>query len=199
MKKLFILLAACSATALFTACGGGAQTKTAGADTPAQEAVSATRMDVDRLLENAESLKDRTVEVEGICTHICKHGGRKLFMMGSSDKKTIQVLASKEIGAFPEECINSMVRIKGTLKEDRIDEAYLAGLEQKLSQNTLEKHGDGKAGCASEMKARGEGQASTMQQRIDAMRGRIEKRKAEENKAYLSFYHIDGLEYEIVK
>ncbi len=200
MKKTFFLLITCSAMTLFTACGGGNSRQNNTAETVEREEVAQENvLSVDQLLAEAQTLTGKQIEVEGICTHICKHGGRKLFMMGSSDKKVMQIMATEELGAFTEECVNSMVRVKGTLKEDRIDEAYLVEWEQQLSQQTAPKHGDGKAGCDSEMKARGETEAATMQQRIDGFRKRIAERKQKEGKEYLSFYHVDGVSYEILK
>ena len=200
MKRTFFRIAACSVAALMVACGGHAnqQNKTAGEQ---QEVAveKAQTLEVDQLLDQADTLAGKQVEVEGICTHICKHGGRKLFLMGSSDKKVIQVMAGEQIGAFTAECVNSLVHIKGTLREDRIDEEYLVNWEQRIKQQTEVKHGDGKAGCDNEMKARGEAQAQSVQERIDAFRKRIAEREAKDGKAYLSFYHIDGEAYELLK
>ena len=40
-------------------------------------------MEIDDLLANAESLTDQEVTIEGVCTHACKHGATKIFLMGS--------------------------------------------------------------------------------------------------------------------
>ena len=42
-------------------------------------------MEIDDLLANAESLTDQEVTIEGVCTHACKHGATKIFLMGSDD------------------------------------------------------------------------------------------------------------------
>ena len=42
-------------------------------------------MEVDNLLADAEKLTGGKVTVEGVCTHICRHGGRKIFLMGTDD------------------------------------------------------------------------------------------------------------------
>ena len=200
MKKIYLLTAACFLSILMVACCGNANKQQK--DTAHEEqacAISSPKMEVDQLLDQAHDLVGKQVEIEGICTHICKHGGRKLFLMGSSDKKVIQVLAGKEIGAFGEECVHSLISIKGIVREDRIDEEYLLDWEQRIKQHTQVKHGDQEAGCENEMKARGEAQASSVQARIDAFRKRIAEQKAKDGKTYLSFYHIDGLSYEILK
>ena len=55
--------------------------------------------------------------------------------MGSDDTKTIRVEACK-LGSFDSKCVNSIVEVKGTLVEDRIDEAYLQNWEKQLSAQT---------------------------------------------------------------
>ena len=81
-------------------------------------------MEVDNLLADAEKLTGGKVTVEGVCTHICRHGGRKIFLMGTDDTQVIRIEAGEKIGSFKPECVNNVVRVTGTLVEDRIDEAY---------------------------------------------------------------------------
>jgi len=156
---------------------------------------SSEAMQVDELLSNAETLVGKTVVVDGVCTHVCQHGGRKLFLMGSDDTQTIRIEASDEIGSFDQEAVNCMVEVKGTLVEERIDEAYLVDWEMKLEAQTAEKHGDGEAGCATEQKAQKETPANTEQERIDNFRKRIAERNEKEGKNYLSFYFIEAESY----
>ena len=151
---------------------------------------------VDDLLADGDNLIGEEIEVEGVCTHICKHGGRKIFLMGSDDNNTIRI-ESGDLGAFDQKCVNSLVRVKGKLVESRIDEAYLKAWEEKELAKTAEKHGDGEAGCSTEKKARGETGNSVLE-RIEGFRNRIAAEKAKSGKDYLSFYHIDAESYEII-
>ena len=123
-------------------------------ETATTEQTSGT-MEIDDLLTNAESLTDQEVTIEGVCTHACKHGATKIFLMGSDDTQTIRVEAAK-LGSFDTKCVNSIVRVTGTLKEQRVDEAYLQQWEARLKAAAAEKHGEGEAGCTTEKKARGE-------------------------------------------
>ena len=183
------------AAALFsmTACHNGAN-KNADA-TAQQQETTVTTLEVDALLEKAESLAGQEVTVKGVCTHICSHGGGKIFLMGSDDAHTIKAMAGEKIGAFDKACVNAIVTVKGVLVEDRIDEAYLQNWEQQLKDQTAEKHGNGEGGCDSQKKAQGE-QANTPEARIADFRTRIADRQAKEGKAYLSFYHLEASEYD---
>lgn len=155
-------------------------------------------MQVDNLLSNAETLVGETVILDGVCTHVCRHGGKRIFLMGSDDTQTIRVEAGDNIGSFSQETVNSIVEVKGTLMEQRIDEAYLVDWETRLAAGTAEEHGDGEAGCATEQKAQNEAPANTEEERIANFRERIAERNEKEGKNYLSFYFVEAEEYKVM-
>lgn len=190
-SKLSLVLFAALFTLAFMGCNKQKQDQTATAETEAP-----AYMEVDALLASADSLIGKTVTVQGVCTHLCKHGAKKAFLMGSDDIKVIRAEASEEMGAFAQECVNSIVTVTGQLVEDRIDEAYLQNWEEQLKAQAAKEHGDGKAGCANEKKARDE-TADTPEGRIADFRKKIAEREAQEGKAYLSFYHINATSYQI--
>ena len=195
-KKLTIAIAIMAMTFIGTSCGNKQQ-KSASEATTEQSASSA--LEIDSLLANAENLAGQEVTIEGVCTHTCKHGAKKIFLMGSDDTKTIRVEAGTKIGSFKPETVNNLVRITGKLVEQRIDEAYLTEWEAQVKAQTAEKHGTTEQGCASEQKARGEAPANSIEERITNFRQRIADRQAKEGKNYLSFYYIEGDTYEIVE
>lgn len=159
------------------------------------EVVTPAALEVDQVLADPDSLVGDTIEIEGICTHICKHGGGKIFLMGSDDTKTLRVEAGESIGSFPQETVNSIVRVTGVLVEDRIDEDYLAQWEARIADQAKETQGEG--GCAADMKANAEAEANSVRERIANFRSRIAERTEKEGKPYVSLYHMEGLSYEI--
>ena len=191
-KKLTIAIAIMAMTFIGTSCGNKQQ-KSASEVTTEQSASSA--LEIDSLLANAENLAGQKVTIEGVCTHTCKHGAKKIFLMGSDDTQVIRVEAGT-LGAFDPKCVNSIVRVTGTLKEQRIDEAYLQNWEAQLKAQAAEKHGTGEAECDSEKKARGE-TANSPEARIADFRAKIADRKAETGKEYLSFYFMEADSYEV--
>lgn len=191
MKKYVVLVVALMAMVGFNSCGNKQQKQ----QDEASEQLSGA-IDVDSLLAAADSLSGQEVTVEGVCTHICKHGGRKIFLMGSDDTQTIRIEAGK-VGKFDQKCVNSLVKVTGMLVEQRVDEAYLENWENQLKAATAEKHGDSDAtGCSTEKQARGE-TANTPEQRIADFRKKIAARKARDGKEYLSFYYVEANNYEI--
>lgn len=197
MKRIVNIAAALFVAALVAvSCGGNGGSSKAAATTGNATAA----IEVDALLGGAADLLGKDVTVEGICTHICQHGGKKIFLMGTDDTQMIRIEAGDAIGAFDAGCVNNVVRVKGRLVEERIDEAYLEAWERRVAEATDEQHGTGEGGCTTEKQARGESQAATTTaQRIADFRARIADRQAKEGKAYLSFYHVAGESYEILK
>lgn len=197
MKTLSIAIAILASLFIGTSCSNKPKNTEADVNTvanatdPQEESI----MQIDDLLANAENLAGKEVTVEGVCTHACKHGATKIFLMGSDDTQTIRVEAGR-LGSFDTKCINSIVRVTGVLKEQRIDEAYLQQWEAKLKTAAAEEHGESAAGCSTEKKARGE-TANTPQARINDFRAKIAKRQAESGKPYLSFYFMEASSYEI--
>ena len=159
------------------------------------EEMTPAALEVDQVLADPDSLVGDTIVIKGVCTHICKHGGGKIFLMGSDDTKTLRVEAGESIGSFPQETVNSIVRVTGVLVEDRIDEDYLTQWEARIADQAKETQG--KSGCAADMKANAEAAANSVRERIANFRSRIAERTEKEGKAFVSLYHMEGLSYEI--
>ncbi len=189
------MVAATLMAALVTTTSCGNSNKQSQSEKTEQAAPAA--LSIDNLLVHADSLANKEVTIEGICTHTCKHGATKIFLMGSDDTKTIRVEAGP-LGSFDTKCINAIVTVTGTLKEQRVDEAYLQNWEAKLKAQTEKSHGETAAGCDSEKKARGE-TASTPEARIADFRAKIAERKTATGKDYLSFYYMEASSYEIAE
>ena len=190
MKKTNLFLLVIMSVVMFANCTGNKNTT--------DNDKEITALLVDDVLAVAEQETDKIIVVEGVCTHVCSHGGKKLFLMGNDDSKTIRVESNDALGAFKKECANSLVRVKGTLKEERIDEAYLVKWESEMAQGTAEEHGGDGEGCETEQKAQGQDNISDEAIRIRDFRTRIADRNEAEGKKYLSFYFIEASEYSIL-
>ena len=188
--KTKLMMAALFVAACFTmtSCGGGKK--------QAQNAEEVA-MSIDEVMEKAADLVEQTIVLEGVCTHTCSHGAKKMFLVGSDDSKTLRIEAG-ELGAFDTKVVNNVVTVKGTLKEELIDEAYLQDWEARVKAQTEEKHGngDGEGGCDTEKNARGE-TANTTEGRIADFRAKIAAEKEATGKEYLAFYHVVANSYEI--
>ena len=159
------------------------------------ETKAITVVEIDELLANFDASIEKTVQIEGVCTHICQHGGTKIFLMGNDETKSIKVEAGEKLGSFKSEAVNSIVRVTGVCKETRIDEAYL--LEMEAEAHHGHDHAEGET-CAAEQMANGNTPANGLIAQIANYRSRIAAREESEGKAYLSFYYIESDEYSIV-
>lgn len=188
MKKLFSAFIVAVMAVAMAACGSKQQ------NNAAQE--EATVMNVDQLLADAPALVDSTVTFEGVCSHTCKHGATKMFLIGTDDSQTIRVEAC-DLGAFDTKVIHQPVTVTGILREQRIDEEYLAQWEEQVKAQTAKTHGEGdEAGCDTERAARGM-ESSTAEGQIAEYRARIAERDSLEGKPYVSFYYVDAKSYKI--
>jgi hypothetical protein len=187
--KWMVAVAMIAACLVMVSCGGGKKQQAA------EEAVVA--MSIDDVMAKASGLVEQEVTIEGVCTHTCSHGAKKMFLVGSDDTKTLRIEAG-ELGAFDTKVVNNVVTVKGIVKEERIDEAYLVDWETRLKNQTEEKHGneEGEGGCDTEKNARGE-TANTAEGRIADFRAKIAAEKEATGKEYLSFYHVVATSYEI--
>ena len=193
-NKIAALFAASLLLAFTVACKSNSAQSSASQDAQAEQSAV---LSIDQVLEDAESLVGKPIVFEGVCTHICSHGGQKIFLMGSDDSRMLRVEASKEIGSFPKETVNSIVVVEGTVVEDRIDEAYLLKWEEQLAAAQKQSEGQQAEGCTVEQQARGESATATAAARIAAYREKIAQRKEEQGKDYLSFYHAEASKYQI--
>jgi hypothetical protein len=72
---------------------------------------------VDDLYKNAVDLADKEVVVKGTVMHICKSGGERCFIMGSTEDVVIRIEAGEKIGSFNQELMGSNLEIVGVLRE----------------------------------------------------------------------------------
>lgn len=165
---------------------------------------------VDSVMINAENMVNDTVCVEGVVSHLCKHGGKKAFLLGTGEDILIRCEATEEMGgAFPQETIHKPISVKGILREDRIDESVLAQLEaahaeqvaqlaQQMDAEQLAQVSDNAEGCETERKAQGQSDIDNFSAQMADYRQKIALRDSLEGKPYISQYYIETLSYEIL-
>ncbi len=77
---------------------------------------------------------DKEIETQGIVDHVCKHGGKKILLV--ADGADVHVFNNER---FDENLATQEIKVRGTVKEDRIDEAYLL----KLEEDAINSHSEG--------------------------------------------------------
>lgn len=146
---------------------------------------------VDEILAQPDALVDSVITLEGVCSHTCAHGAKKMFLLGSGEGALLRIEAG-DLGSFDTACVSNLVSVTGILKEERLDESYLDDWATALAQE----HGDGQGGCATENAAHGV-YSTEVDEQIAEYRARIAERDSIEGKPYLSFYYVLANSYEI--
>ena len=119
----------------------------------------------------------KEVIVEGIVDHVCKHGGKKLFLV--DDNGDLHVNGEKR---FDDALMGNQIVVKGIVKEFRVDEAYCLQQEQDF----IQKHKEGVD------------PDSVYTQKMEGITFYRDSMKTT-GKDHLSFYSIDYISHEVKK
>ena len=135
-KKLFLFT---MIAVLFAACNSATTEsgdQTSATENQPEEIVMMTSTD---FYTHPEDYVGKSVVIEGTAVHVCKHGGKRMFIIGDeSEEDRIQVKAGDAIDAFDVELEGSDVTVKGVMDELRIDEPYLTEWENELKADNPE-------------------------------------------------------------
>ncbi len=147
---------------------------------------------VDNFFAEADTIVGDTAVVEGLCTHLCSHGGKKAFIEGADTTLVLRCEATAEAGgAFSPDCVGKTLVVKGVVAENRIDEAAIVEMEQKYAENNNGHN------CATDAKAQGQDSIDGFAARMADYRRRITENIEKSGKAYISFYYLEAVSYDI--
>ncbi|HPD64083.1 MAG TPA: hypothetical protein P5050_01225 [Bacteroidia bacterium] len=94
-----------------------------------------TEIDINKFEEQAATLVDQQVSMTGMVVHICKHGGKKMFLVGDNPDNKIVVFAGEQISEFPVELEGKKVKVFGIIKEEIITEDTIRQWEAEDAAN----------------------------------------------------------------
>lgn len=97
------------------------------------DAAGPSTITTEQFTDAAPGLVDKPVLISGTVTHVCKHGGQRLFITGENPEQPVKITTGKDIAEFDISLEGSTITISGILKELVIDEAYLAAWEAGLT------------------------------------------------------------------
>ena len=180
IKKLFPLL---FIGLLFTfGCNQGPKETTEGS---ANDTVLLTVATFDA---NASSYVDKPIWIEGTAYHICKHGGKRLFLVGDNDSVMVEVTIGPDLVMFDEALVGSRLHILGILKEERIDDKYINEWEAEV----LAPEENHEAGLHEGTKGHEDQPEEVKLEQINALRDQLK----ESGSDHLSFYSIEAISFE---
>lgn len=87
----------------------------------------------EKFQDTAGELVGTEVEVQGMVVHVCKHGGKKMFLIGENPDVRIKITASEKVSAFKSELEGSTVYVKGLVEP--MDEAEAVAKDEEHEED----------------------------------------------------------------
>ena len=201
MKKTSIFTLLAFVCMIMISCGGSSN----GSSTDS----STTALNVDEVLANPDNYLGDTIVIEGVCSHLCAHGGKKAFIAGSADSIMLRCEAFPLMGEpFPKSVVRRPLQVKGILREERVDENTIQEMIRRNEEAQAAANVNGEltdatpakaeSGCATERTAKGQRNLTTFEERINDFRTKIAARQEKEGKPYLSYYFLEASSYEVL-
>jgi hypothetical protein len=132
MKKIFLLI---SVFALMASCNNAGQKEDKVSDTAKAEEIMT--VSIDDFFADPAVFNGKTIAVSGLVTHVCKHGGQKLFIAGQDTAASLRIDVTDEIPEFGIEMEGMMAQFTGTIAV--MDEEFLAAADAEEKEH----HGEG--------------------------------------------------------
>ena len=132
MKKIVGILVV---FALLTACKNEAKKEVVNEENTV-EAVETPLLSMADFHTVAGDYVDKEIQIQGIVDHVCKHGGKKIFL--ATDDGNVHVNAEER---FDEALNGSEILVTGIVVEERIDEAFCLQMEE----DNIKSHSEGKS------------------------------------------------------
>lgn len=112
LKRITVLaviaLMTLSATSLFSQ-NKATMTASASAD-------KVTTVKPDNFQDVAADMIGKEVEIQGMVVHVCKHGGKKMFLIGENPDMRVKITASDKVSVFEPELEGSIVNVIGIVE-----------------------------------------------------------------------------------
>ncbi|MBC8342557.1 MAG: hypothetical protein H8E61_01075 [Bacteroidetes bacterium] len=119
---LFVFLA----SALFVSCG----------NKNTEDAIS--ELDINTFSDEAANYVDQNISITGTCVHVCRHGGKKMHLIGDNDEKKLVVFAGEGLSEFPMELEGEVLKVTGKVVEEQITEETILEWEAEDAQKNAE-------------------------------------------------------------
>ncbi len=151
---------------------------------------------VTELSTNPENYVDNEVKVSGMVTHVCRHGGQKMFITSGEAEDQVRITTGGDMDEFDVTLEGNLVEITGVFKELRIDEAYIQELEKDVTTRHAdeEEHTDSTEDCMQELDDHEHESTGTIGQVA-----RLRKRIKESGNDYINDFWIENISMKVIE
>lgn len=154
-------------------------------------ALNLSELTVDNFNDSISNYIGKEVTISGRVTHVCRHGGKRLFITGEDTSKTVRITTGENIPEFDITLEGNMIKVKGIVKELIIDEAYLAEWEAQVTEGASKETLGHESGLDEHQKQEAEVSGTDPLATIQKLREDI----AASGKGHLSDYWIETIEF----
>jgi len=120
---------------LFASCSNGKDANSENGDSTKNAQLSQNQsLTVSNFDSLAKNYVDKEVLVKGLVDHVCKHGGKKLFLVEGDASLHVE-----SDSRFSDSLTGSEVLVTGIVREFRVDEAYCL----KMEEDNIKSHAEG--------------------------------------------------------
>ena len=136
---LAVLMISCSNQA-------GNDNQDAGKKAGEEKATAGQAYGVANVSKEPDKYVGQQIKVEGMVTHICKHGGKRLHLSKSGSDEMIRVRTGKNMSPFEKELEGNTIQVTGLFEEERLDREYLNQLKKDEAGGEHHDHQEGEGG-----------------------------------------------------
>ncbi len=103
--------------------------------------VDSAILTVGQVMDSPGEFTNNRITVEGMVTHVCRHGGKRLHLSASGSDLKLRVRTGENVPPFKRSLEGTTIRISGKISEERFDQAYLEKLKQgETKKESHEEH-----------------------------------------------------------
>lgn len=172
MKRILILL---SVAIIFVACS---KTEEKAQNEPVENEYQ--MLTIADFENQAETLTNKKVRLEGKVIHVCKHSGKRAFIVDGDDDTSVKIEAAENSPGFKMELMGSRIAVNGVVEESRMTKEEIEEREKEILADIESQKAEEGENCVIE------GTHLENLDHVNEMKAQMEKT----GKPYVSFYYV---------
>lgn len=90
---------------------------------------------VEDLLQQADSLSDKTINVMGIIDHVCRHGGKRFKIISTDGSQELKIEFGENFDVLDANVVGSIAKVTGKLIPVEMNAQMVKAWEDKVKEN----------------------------------------------------------------
>ncbi len=158
------------------------------------ENTNVTQLSISDFMTLTDKYVNKEISIQGIVGHVCKHSGKRMFIIGQNSEQRVKIVTGKDINSFDISLEGKKVKVQGIVNEQIVDENYLSKWEDEIlkeNSDNLKIH-EGKEGHENSSV---DAEKTENLGKIKAFREQLK----EKNIDHLSFYSVECNKLEVIE